>query len=387
MRRLNCVHSLGAALVLWVAATASIAQQTTTGASQAPCTPAATDKKPFNPSAALASINNGWAKLKEAASNVGNAAKAAGAAAQAATSGTPSTSSPCAPAAESATTTTAAAAPSATLAATGGAVDTPATGAQPWTPPADAPAAPAAFAGPLDPAKLPEIGGIHLGMSLAEARAPLQKLYPTQRIAQQPDSGPDAAHLSVGTLRIGDQASGIGGVDVDLTLPPSAQAVYHVTRMAPQPHVARAVLLAALRQKYGKEAFATGPAGVLTSDDTRVYQLWWVYDERGNPVSGTQLQNGSPFGCANYIGSGSNGYYMTVVRGTSSPIPSWCAASFVGVRAQLGPDQIFDRFQIEMVDMPLLVRAARATAASMNRQAEQARQQNLERAQEVKPQL
>ena len=198
--------------------------------------------------------------------------------------------------------------------------------------------------------------------------------------------GPDAGHLSVGTLRIGDGGMG-SGVGVDLTLPPGPQAVFHVARAAPQPHVARAVLLAGLRQKYGKEAFAYGPGMAPTTDDTRVYTMWWVYDERGNPISGTQLQNGSPFGCGNYIGSATNGYYMDVVRGTAQPIPSWCAASFVGVVAQIGPEQILDRISIEIADIPLLMRAVRATAAWMQAQAAQANQQNLQRAQEVQPKL
>jgi hypothetical protein len=386
MKRLNHLPRTVAALGLLVSAAVSHAQQPPGGGAPPPCPPAAAEKKPFNPSAALTTISNsitsGLSLLKQAGSNPARTAQTAEASAQAASSGTASPNAPCTPAAASATSTatTSGAAPAATVSAAG--ASTPGSAAEPWTPPASTSTAPA---GPLDPAKLPDIGGIHLGMSLADAHAALQKLYPNDRIAPM-NLGPDAAHLSVGTLRVGDGGMG-NGVGIDLTLPPSPQVVFHVARVAPQPHVARAVLLAGLRQKYGKEAFAIGPGQALSGDDTRIYQLWWVYDERGNPVSGTQLQKGSPFGCGNYFGSATNGYYMDVVRGTSEPIPTWCASSFVGVVASIGPDQILDRISIEMGDIPLLARAARATAAWMHAQAAQANQQNLQRAQEVQPKL
>jgi hypothetical protein len=50
----------------------------------------------------------------------------------------------------------------------------------PWTPPSNAPSV---SSGSIDPAKLPDIGGIHLGMPIEQAKAALQKLFLGQRIA------------------------------------------------------------------------------------------------------------------------------------------------------------------------------------------------------------
>jgi hypothetical protein len=384
MKRLTCVFTLAAAIGLSVLAAASRAQPSASGTSPPPCPATPGEKKTFNPAAALNAINSGLSLFKQVTSKAGDAAQASAATAQAASSGGVAGTSTCpGTSAGPGNSTGAPVAPAApvTLAAAGanpGGSTAPA-----WTPPADSSGG--APAGPLVPAKLPDIGGVHLGMSLAEAQAALQKLYPGERIAPM-NAGPDVAHYSVGTLRIGD--GGVGnGAGVDLTLPPGPQAVYHMARVTPQPHVARAVLLAALRQKYGKETLAIGPAQRVVNDDAITYALWWVYDEQGNRVLNTQAQNASPFGCGSYMGSATNGYYMTVVRGTSGPIPSWCASSFVAVTAQIGPQPIIDVITLEMADIPLLVRTTRATAAWMKGAADQARQQQLERSQQVKPQL
>jgi hypothetical protein len=54
-------------------------------------------------------------------------------------------------------------------------------GAQPaagtWTPPTET-AAVAAIKGPLDPAKLPDIGGVHIGEGSEQAVAALKKIHP-----------------------------------------------------------------------------------------------------------------------------------------------------------------------------------------------------------------
>ena len=139
-----------------------------------------------------------------------------------------------------------------TTVATGSAANS--SSAAPYVPPSDAPAA---FTGPLDPSKLPDISGIHLGMNLEDAKAALQKLYPNARIDVMNGVVLGPQHVSfVGLYRVQRDSTGLDQAQLDFTAPPNPQVVSHMTRIAQQPHVAHNVLVAALRQKYGKETYA-----------------------------------------------------------------------------------------------------------------------------------
>jgi hypothetical protein len=173
---------------------------------------------------------------------------------------------------------------------------------------------------------------------------------------------------------------------MDLTLPPNSQVVWHVLRNVPQPHVARAVLLAALRQKYGKETLATtGVQGIATTDDA-VDSLWWVYDEQGHLQSSTKLLRGSPYGCAAGWGAGGGAAdYMGVAAGRGPD--GWCATSYVALNALIGHLPILTSVQLDMVDTPLLMRSAQATAAWARGLTDKAQQQQVQQSNQVKPQL
>lgn len=143
--------------------------------------------------------------------------------------------------------------------------------AAPYVPPSGAPAA---FTGPLDSSKLPDISGVHLGMTLAEAKTALQKLYPGTTIVASNGMGLGPHNLSaVGRYRGAGDSTGGNEAGVDFTLPPNPQLVWHMARNTPQSHVAHNVLVAALRQKYGKEAYATGPAQAGTLNDSAIQQM------------------------------------------------------------------------------------------------------------------
>jgi len=143
--------------------------------------------------------------------------------------------------------------------------------AAPYVPPSDAPAA---FTGPLDPSKLPDISGIHLGMNLEDAKAALQKLYPNARIDVMNGVFLGPQHVSfVGLYRVQRDSTGLDQAQLDFTATPNPQVVSHMTRIAQQPHVAHNVLVAALRQKYGKETYATGPAQGRDTNDSEIMQM------------------------------------------------------------------------------------------------------------------
>ena len=256
-------------------------------------------------------------------------------------------------------------------------------GAQPpsgtWTPPTENDAV------PMDSSKLPEITGIRLGMSMAEAGALVQKLNPGRQMDSLRD-GPNASHLFVDTLRVADSRV-VTDTYVSLTLPPQPQLVWRVSRTLQQPNVARATVIGALRQKYGKEAHALRGTLVPAANDDEIDSMWWVFDEQGRAVSNTQLQQGGlPNGCSAGF-SPPGGYYMQVARNTGHVPTGWCATHFVGLKALITNRPILPYIVLEMDDEALLMRAAAATGAWVRGESDQARQQALERANQVKPQL
>jgi len=259
-----------------------------------------------------------------------------------------------------------------------------------YTPP---PSAPVVFTGPLDPSKLPDISGLHLGITLAEAKAALQKLYPSARIDALNGGGIGPQNIpAVSLFRVQGDNTGHNEAGVDFTAPPNPQVVWHMARNTPQPHVAHNVLVAALRQKYGKETFATANTGVVTTDDSSILQMWWVFDERGQPVSGAKMISGTPFGCGS--GSFTNttsgtpyDYYRTMMADNTGGLSTFCASSYVGVLATMTNQQIVDNLTTDIVDLPLLVRSAKATNALSKAEFDKARQQDMQKSNQVKPAL
>jgi hypothetical protein len=273
--------------------------------------------------------------------------------------------------------------------ANSGASPQPQSGSTPFVPPA----APAAFVGPLDPTKMPDISGIHLGMTMPDAKAALQKLYPNARIDALNGGVIAPPSLSVvGLFRVQGNNTGHDQAGVDFTMPPNPQVVWHMGRVAPQPHVAHNVMVAALRQKYGKETLATGAAQAPTTDDSAMDQMWWVFDERGQLVSGVKFINGSPFGCVTggFLNN-STGTPYDFYRGLMPPatggLSTYCASSYVAVVATLSTLQILDNVTLDMVDLALAVRSAKATDTWSKAQYDKARQQDQQKSNQVKPVL
>jgi hypothetical protein len=233
--------------------------------------------------------------------------------------------------------------------------------------------------------KLPDFVGIHLGMPLDQARAAFEKAYPAGIDALEYRYGPGASLKAVYILRTKNTDGGrLGGtMEVDLTLPPNPQVVWQVFRSAPQPNVNRSVLIAALRQKYGKESLAIDyvTRGPATNDKT-MQEMYWVMGEQGRLVSGTPpMLNTAPFGCA--ISAGNNGGIDRPLEG----LPEYCAKSYVGVHVSFGPLEIVTGAGMDMVDIPIRMRNSSATYAFTQGQNQRIMQQQQEKSKEVKPQL
>jgi hypothetical protein len=247
-----------------------------------------------------------------------------------------------------------------------------------WTPPTENDSV------PMDSSKLPDITGIKLGMPMADASAIVQKLNPGRPMDALRD-GPSANQLFVDTLRVADGRT-VTDTYVHLTLPPQPQLIWHVSRTLQQPNVARATVIGALRQKYGKEAWDLRGTLVPAVNDDEIDSMWWVFDEQGRAVSNTQLQQARPNGCASGFAPG-GGYYMKVARNLQNGPTGWCATHFVGLKATITTRPILPSVILEMDDEALLMRSAAATGAWMRGESDRARQQTLERANQAKPQL
>jgi hypothetical protein len=237
----------------------------------------------------------------------------------------------------------------------------------------------------IDSSKLPDITGIRLGMPMPEASVTVQKLNPGRPMDALRD-GPSANQLFVDTFRVADGRI-ITDTYVNLTLPPQPQLVWHVSRTLQQPNVARAIVIGALRQKYGKEAYALRGTLVSAANDDEIDSIWWVFDEQGRPLTNTQLQQGGrPNGCSTAF-SPPGGYYMQVARNLGHGPTGWCATHFVGLKALITIRPILPYIVLEMDDEALLMRAAAATGAWVRGESAQAQQDAINRANQVKPQL
>jgi len=170
--------------------------------------------------------------------------------------------------------------------------------------PAAAPAVPAAPAGGIDPTKLPDIQGIHLGMTLQELLPKLKALYPGPGTST---TVPGVYSMNVQYLKAPDKPwvgniravinpcetayyNSCGDVFyVTFSGPPSKQVAVYLQRALsfqfgkfPTPDS----IIAALKQKYG-------PNPVMFSATT----LGWAFDEQGQPLAAPP-KKGQPF-CPN----------------------------------------------------------------------------------------
>jgi hypothetical protein len=274
---------------------------------------------------------------------------------------------------------------------------------QAWTPGTDAVASkPAA---PLDPMRLPDIQGIHPGMTIEQVTQVLAHLAPGTKLIwyNQPMTYPHST-VPVGNVK----ASGavevpydyvdLGGNDkaarlqvvVQATKPPNQEHIWHIGLRSQQQHIDRAVLLAALRSKYGKEVAATDQHDIPTTNDSQIQNLWWVYDEQGR-LQSASIVNGTPNGCRvpdatptpyfNYTGD---------PAGSTNPqgLGSNPACMWVGVHATIPAGlSIVANYRVVLWDAALSVRDDKVTDAWLNTELEKARAASAQKAKAAKPSL
>jgi hypothetical protein len=273
-------------------------------------------------------------------------------------------------------------------------------GAEPWKPPVEnSDGATVA----LDPAKMPDIVGVHLGMTPQEAMQIMRKQYPANfRVLVMPANSPlDGQPIKAANdnFQISDPATAGAPLGyISFTAPPEKQVVWHVARYTLGMHINRETLLVALRQKYGQESAAlmsTGMGSGKTTDSSRISEMFWLFDEHGGRVPyppDTAFQNRTIWDCT--MGSGTVAVLVRPDAGGPTDDAAltktfsnsgWCG-SFVGVHVQISdPGPIVDTVFTEMMDIPLAIRTAHASAVWWRAVAEKARKDDLEKSKQAKP--
>ena len=244
---------------------------------------------------------------------------------------------------------------------------------------------------------MPDVVGVRLGMSPQEALLTLHKQYPKDLYqemkvtwwpgVQKPDYGFNILAMPGGTP----------DAYLSFTAPPNRQLVWKVVRHTYKIHANRAVLLAALREKYGKESFAMPDGGgPAAGNDMAIGHMIWLFDEHGAraPLPAAQaFQNfGTIWQCYSSY-NGSMGNEQPTMPKDDNDIDSnfrdWCT-SFVGIHVTLMQGQtreIIENMTTEMVDVPLAARTAHASAMWQRALAEKAHQEDVERSKKAKPSL
>lgn len=252
---------------------------------------------------------------------------------------------------------------------------------------------------------MPSVVGINLGMPLGQAIAALRATYKgaVQLGVASQWPGYDQRALvefGVGINVVGHQPETLY---VEATAPPQEQRIWRVNRRAGDANhkSLRSELLAGLRQKYGKEtvAFHTSDLGTEASgldphSDAQIGVLWWLFDEQGRPA---RLPAG---GVEQVRSNGCLGLFMDVPRSAgifpsfqtdadTVPIVSegYCTSSLVIVRAAIGLEPTVGAFWVDMLEVPLAARAARATLAMVNGDALKQQQDEIQKAKANRPKL
>ena len=138
---------------------------------------------------------------------------------------------------------------------------------------------------------LPDILGIQLGMPARDAHAKLQAQIPKNKIQVMSDNLPTIDKPVIKSFSSAPAEQIMMGMEadqvtVDVTLPPSKQAVWRVIRQHyfANKGIPKTTLLASLREKYGKETLANYNQNKPATDDSQIQNLLWLFDEQGRPA-------------------------------------------------------------------------------------------------------
>ena len=247
---------------------------------------------------------------------------------------------------------------------------------------------------PFEPAKIPDVVGVRIGMSPQEALQLLHKAYPGDRKVDMINQAwPSAQKPYYGFNIIQTDPLGTADAYLSLTAPPGPQIVWRITRFTHRVHTNRAVMLTALRQKYGKESIAfSGGGGPGIEDDAQIGHLIWIFDESGKriPLPPVKYFPGynTIWDCTNAVGAMNPQPLMPENELDFTRLfPGWCA-NYVGIRVTLnGTSEIIENTSTELMDVPLGIRTAHNATAWKRDLANKLHQADLEKSKQSKPVL
>lgn len=260
--------------------------------------------------------------------------------------------------------------------------------AEPWTPPGDDAAGGEVK---LDPSKMPDIVGVRLGMTAQEALATARKTYPRDMYQGKPATWwPSTEKPAYGYNLLSSEDANQTDMVLSFTAPPGLQIVWAFGRQTRRLHIAKATLVAALREKYGKETAGWAGGDPRNKvDDIHLTDLLWLYDEHGArvpiPPSTTFTSTGAISDCG--IAGGLSEPVMPKDDDYARNMNQWCAHHFVYLHIMMGGTDIVEYTVANMQDIPLAVRSSHAAAAWLLDAAKRQHQDDLEKAKEKKPVL
>jgi hypothetical protein len=264
--------------------------------------------------------------------------------------------------------------------------------AAPWTPPADDSASGAPVT--IDPTKMPDIVGVHLGMTGQDALTAAKKTFPND-IYQgiQVNWWPSTEKPWYGYNLLSKEPGNFMNMSLSFTAPPGTQVVWGMMYKTQKLHINKLTMIAALREKYGKEttAYNSGGGPTIVTNDAAIGRMIWLYDEKGarvpQPPRTAFPRQGDVLECTMDVSIG-EGPNMPKDADYGHAATDWCVHHFVAVYVYLGGGtDIIDYTVTQMLDYPLAIRTSHAAAAWLDDVAKKQHQQDLEKSKEKKPTL
>ena len=247
----------------------------------------------------------------------------------------------------------------------------------PWTPPANEQAP--AFSGPVDPSKLPEIVGVHVGIPKEDVAALIHKTFP--EAAVQPIG---RAEMGYGVwLALSNKMPASEKIYVENVLPPAKGVVYYINRYSTfaQP-MSQRNYLDAVHKKYGPETAVRVGNGFRS--------LWWLSDEQGHPVKPAEAQGEfqGPYGCTLSIDPGGSGFNSTISQYVNNQLPAvtYCD-SLVILYVQIPETELIAAVTSVLVDRAMLRREAVSDGKAQQAAQQQKNKEIQQKANQAKPNL
>lgn len=249
--------------------------------------------------------------------------------------------------------------------------------AAPWTPTANDEAP--AFAGPIDPAKLPDIAGIHIGIPKEDVAALIHKAFPEATV--QPIGRIEQGYgvwIAMSTKMPASEK-----IYFENVLPPAKGQLYYINRYSTfaQP-MSQKNYLDAARKKYGPETAVRVGNGFRT--------LWWLSDEQGHPVKPADAKGEfqGPYGCDVNVNTGGSGFSAVVSQYVSKQLaPATFCDSLVIMYVQIPETELIGVAASVLLDRAMLRREAVNDGKAQQAAQQQKNKELQQKANQAKPNI